>query len=67
MEEEYKYVWLNINTGEFSNSWNEEVNRNMIGKDPDLLENSKRDGYKLIKFRCLNDEDFEFSKFMRLR
>lgn len=56
----FKYVWLNIATGEFSNSWNEEEYE--YSTDEAIPE-----GWNLIKYECLNDEKFEFYDSMRLR
>ena len=56
--------WLNINTGEFSNSWQE-------GIYPDATSNELlkdiTDGWKLITYECLNDDEFEFCNLMRLK
>jgi hypothetical protein len=58
----YKYVWLNLNTGEFSDSFvldQKEVNR--------LCQFAKNEPlWKLIKFECVNDPDFEFTGLMRI-
>lgn len=66
-----KCVWLNIETGEFSNSWEVDSNGDSI-KFPapklDLLKgfpiNSK---WKLIQYTCHSDSEFEFSHLMKLR
>lgn len=66
-----KYVWLNLNTGEFSNSWDEEAhNKYNTGKR--VLELQKEHpetyaGWKMIEYTCLNDQDFEFFNKMKLR
>lgn len=58
-----RQCWLNINTGEFSNSWKpEEVCVNELIEDAD-----PNSGWKLIEFECLNDQEFEFSIHMKLR
>lgn len=64
MEDKAKYVWLNLNTGEFSNAWDKETNDKYI--DEEVLEQAKKDNYKLIKFECLNDENFEFYNLMKI-
>lgn len=58
-----RYVWLDLNTGTFSNSWD--------SKDHEML--SKRDvgdagnkGWKLLEYTCLNDEDFKFYHSMKI-
>jgi hypothetical protein len=63
-----KYVWLNIETGKFSNSWNEETH-NRCFKDPnELIEHNKSfPTSKLICFECLTDPDFEFTKYMIIK
>lgn len=63
-----RYVWLNLNTGEFSNSWDE----NSHNADPDLwttelLDRAKSDGWKLIEYTCLNDPEFEFYQQMKIK
>lgn len=60
METKYKYVWLNMETGKFSNSWVDE-------DDLETLIDFKDSTWKLIKYSCLNDDDFEFYKMMRLK
>ena len=60
-----KYVWFNINTGEFSDSWNEnEIEAHFIEniKDEGLL----RDELKLIKFKCISDPNFKFVRHMKI-
>jgi len=61
-----KYVWLNIHTGEFSNSWDRELHEKTVLKDPIYLEAAKRDGYKLIEYTCSNDDSFEFYNKMKI-
>lgn len=59
------YVWLNINTGEFSNSWNsEEYDKSLKQSD---IDEAKKKGWKLIKYSCINDENFQFYNKMKLR
>ena len=66
-----RYVWLNLNTGEFSNSWNQEIQDIMAPID--LLKSVPEDKqeeaklWKLIKYECLNDESFEFYNMMKLK
>lgn len=59
-----KYVWLNPETGKFSNSWQEST---YPFADTDTLIKAAKDGWKLIKYECLNDENFEFMNQMKLR
>lgn len=58
----FRYVWLNIATGEFSNSWTEEEQeRAKVQADPE------RPHWKLIKYACVNDETFMFINRMQIR
>ena len=60
----FRYCWLNINDGKFSNSWSEE---DMKYIDDEMLSIANKDGWKLIKYECLTDEKFEFYNQMQLR
>ena len=65
-----RFVWLNIQTGEFSNSW--DVNSNMEGSTQEIIERHKADPdkykhWKLIKYSCPSDLEFEFTKRMRIK
>jgi hypothetical protein len=65
--EQYKYVWLNISTGEFSESWDQKM-QDMVGDD--IIETNimlNHTQWKLIKFKCLTDEKFVFTKHMKLK
>jgi hypothetical protein len=54
-----KYVWLNIKTGEFSNSW--------LDANNSTVKNTKiQNEWKLIEYSCLSDNDFEFYNLMKL-
>lgn len=44
-----KYVWLNINTGKFSRSWNQRAYNS--AKESGLFDKIP-DGWKLIKYEC---------------
>ena len=57
-----RYVWLDMNTGRFSNSWNQEEHESAFGSKgiADIP------GWKLIKYECLNDEKFEFYELMQI-
>ena len=59
-----KYVWLNIENGMLSNSWNESDHSILTTEE---IEEAANSGYKLIQYECLNDEDFELCNLMRLR
>ncbi len=59
----FRYVWLNLNNGEFSCSWGEELHKYV---DSEMIEKANRDNWKLIKYECLNDENFEFYDLMKI-
>lgn len=66
-----KQVWLNLKTGEFSDSW-EPVERGYnatakLLKDVNDINERTEGCWKLIEYECLNDEDFEFFNLMKLR
>lgn len=61
---EFKYVWLEIATGKFSNSWDEKENELV---DQEILDIAKKDGWKLIKYQCLTDDNFEFYNRMIIK
>lgn len=56
-----RYVWLNTQTGEFTSSWDEETHeevKHLLGTDSDE--------WKLIKYTCETDQNFEFNNLMRI-
>lgn len=65
---ELKKVWINIITGQFSNSWqsNGPLDIKFNNYEEELKEAATR-GYKLIEYKCLNDPDFELFDSMKLR
>lgn len=64
-----KWVWLNLKTGEFSNTFN--INSladvEKFIKDADEINKQYYENWKLIEYTCLNDKEFEFSDLMKLR
>lgn len=71
-----KQVWLNIETGEFSNSWPVDENGNSVEfpsqtKETLLgylnLQPEVAYKWKLIEYHCVNDKDFSFYEAMRLK
>lgn len=62
-DEVFRYVWLNLNNGEFSNSWNKDQQKYI---DEEMIESARKDNWKLIKYQCLTDDDFEFYNMMRI-
>ena len=64
-----KYVWFHPFES-FSDTWTEaltqhELMQPMLGEDHIKLASEK--GYKLIRYECLNDDDFNFNHCMKLR
>jgi hypothetical protein len=68
-----KQVWLNLATGEFSNSWNPERERELLGKklyDEGMekqIKSANETNWKLIEYECVNDPTFEFYGMMKIR
>ena len=61
------YVWLNTLTGKFSESWDEETQKRCFNENF-VAEMKKRDpGWKLLKYECLNDENFKFNQYTKLK
>lgn len=61
VKEIFRYVWLNIIDGTFSNSWSEEDHKELYKKIDVPTE------WKLIKYSCLTDEAFNFYNKMQLK
>jgi hypothetical protein len=62
-----RYVWLNIEDGKFSDSWDEETHQKFLTNE-DIEDLKKRNPeWKLISYECLNDENFEFNHHMVIR
>lgn len=59
-----KYIWFDLKTGEFSNPFSEEDVKTYFSESD--LEEANKDGWKLIKFDCVNDKDFEFYNRMKI-
>lgn len=59
----FRYVWLNLNNGEFSNSWDESQQKYV---DEEMIEKARKDNWKLIKYECLSDQEFEFYNLMKI-
>jgi len=63
-----KYFWLNIQDGTFSNSWGEETMKSFSENDLEQLnKDALAKGFRLIKYECLNDSNFEFDKNFKLK
>jgi hypothetical protein len=61
-----RYVWYNIADGTFSDSWaDDEYSDEQL---QDAIDHSKENlstpTWKLLRYECVNDNDFEFSKLM---
>lgn len=66
MKKEYKYCWLNIATGQFSETWDEDTSK-QFDPLPHWHDAPDRENWKLIKFQCLTDQKFVFTRQMKLR
>jgi hypothetical protein len=63
-----KFCWLNIETGKFSSSWNEETHNRLFKNPNELVQHNKEyPTSKLISYECLTDDNFEFNRFMKLK
>lgn len=62
-----RYVWLNIQTGAFSDSWDEETHKKFLSdKDIEDLTKDKPE-WKLIAYECISDTNFEFNHHMVIK
>lgn len=61
---EYKYVWFNINTGEFGDSFTEEERKKYLNESD--MKVVKYTGWKLIRYKCETDESFDFYSKMKI-
>lgn len=61
-----KYVWLDINTGKFSDSWTEWDSPYFTEKYSSEIQEAATRGKKLISYECLNDESFSFYDLMKI-
>ncbi len=64
MNSNKKHVWFNLNTGEFSNSWEPSLTAKLFNEQ-ELKEANDR-GTKLIEYHCVNDENFDFYERMKV-
>ena len=61
------YVWLNIETGKFSNSWTE-VEHEKYFTEEELETHAKTCPLrKLITYECVSDKEFSFNNKMVIR
>jgi hypothetical protein len=58
------YVWLDIQTGKFSNSWTEEEHQKYFIGIQHIPMNST---WKLISYECVNDKEFIFNDRMKIK
>jgi hypothetical protein len=66
----YRFVWLNLADGTFSESWleGEHPPGSSLHEEKLAAEaNDRNTLFKLIKYTCLNDGNFAFDNKMRLR
>ena len=61
------YAWLNIETGKFSNSWTEEEHKKYFDEKTIAEHFEQQPHWKLIRYECVNDKNFEFIHHMKLR
>lgn len=61
-----KMVWLDLETGEFSDSWEEYPENSPFGNKT-LAEAIPKGTWKLIKYECINEKYFEFSHRMKIK
>ncbi len=61
------YVWLNIETGKFSNSWTEEEHRRYFTQKELDEHHEKQPTWKLISYECVTDPQFLFNNRMTIR
>lgn len=62
-----QYVWLDLTTGKFSNSWTEEENKKYISNDTEMMKKANEHNWKLIEYSCVNDENFNFCNQMKIK
>jgi len=60
-----RLVWLNMNTGEFSNSWGVDEYKGE-SFSPQYLIKDGNENWKLLEYFCYNDDDFEFFNLMQI-
>lgn len=56
-----KYAFYNVAKNDFSESWNEEQHELWIKERQNMIPIWKQLGIKLIKYECLNDENFRLN------
>lgn len=61
-----RYCWLDLETGVFSNSWDENATNDYINQKMINDITLKNSPFKLIKYECLNDDNFEFYNLMKI-
>jgi hypothetical protein len=62
-----RYCWLNMETGKFSDSWDEEMHQRAFKQSEIEAHHKAYPQWKLIEYTCLTDPDFEFIRHMKLR
>ena len=62
-----KYVWYNVETGKFSNSWGEDDHEQAGGTERLLDPKYHSYEWKLIRYESLGDDNFEFNDLMRIK
>lgn len=60
-----RFCWLEMPKGKFSDTWDNDTNEKFLTDD--LIDYANKGGFKLIEYKCVNDENFEFYNQMRLK
>jgi hypothetical protein len=61
------FVWLNIKTGKFSDSWDEKTQNNAFTKEELKEHGEKHPDWKLIQYECITDPEFVFNHRMTIK
>ena len=61
------YAWLNVETGKFSDSWSEEDHKKYLDDKTIEKQTIEHPEWKIIRYECINDKNFQFSHHMKLR
>lgn len=62
-----RYVWLNIQTGKFSDSWDQETHNRCFQAGEVETFTKEHPEWKLIHYECLTDTNFEFMNLMVIK
>jgi len=62
-----RFVWLNIETGKFSESWDEETHQRAFTEQELKEHGEKYPLWKLIQYECITDPEFVFNHHMVIK